>query len=58
MICDYFEMYTCVIQDKIPSFYWNNNQASLYNFIIYYKVITNDGNKQLQQQEQNVFMRK
>lgn len=37
VICDFAENYSFVVQDAAPGFYWNNNQATIYPVVIYYK---------------------
>jgi len=36
VICDFSENYSFVIQDEVQSFHWNNVQATLHPFVIYY----------------------
>lgn len=36
VLCDFAENYAFVVQDKIQSFHWNNNQATIHPFVIYY----------------------
>lgn len=36
-ICDFAENYAFVIQDAAPGFHWNNNQATVYPVVLYYK---------------------
>jgi len=53
-ICDFAENYAFVIQNAAPGFHWNNNQATIFPVVIYYKqnselthrslVIISDGN--------------
>ena len=37
VIADFAENYAFTVQDAVPSFHWNNDQATLYNIVIYYK---------------------
>ena len=37
VIVDFAENYAFTVQDAIPGFHWNNNQATVYNIVIYYK---------------------
>lgn len=37
VICDFAENYKFVLQDEIQSFHWNNSQATILPFVIYYK---------------------
>ena len=37
VICDFAENYKFVLQDEIQSFHWNNSQATILPFAIYYK---------------------
>ena len=37
IILDFAENYTFMVQDAIQSFHWNNTQATIYPFVIYYK---------------------
>lgn len=34
---DFAENYAFVVQNAAPGFHWNNNQATLFNVVIYYK---------------------
>ena len=36
-IVDYAENYAFTVQDAVPGFHWNNDQATVYNIVIYYK---------------------
>lgn len=36
IVCDFSENYTFVLQDAVQSSYWNNNQATIHPFVIYY----------------------
>lgn len=36
-ICDFAENYAFIIQDAAPGFHWNNNQATVYPVVLYYK---------------------
>lgn len=54
VICDFAENYAFVIQNAAPGFHWNNNQATIFPVVMYYKknnklthqslVIISDGN--------------
>ena len=37
VIVDFAKNYSFTVQDAIPGFNWNNDQATVYNIIIYYK---------------------
>ena len=37
LILDFAENYTFMVQDAIQSFHWNNTQATIHLFVIYYK---------------------
>ena len=37
VICDFSENYAFVIQDSVQGVHWNNNQATLHPFVIYFK---------------------
>ncbi|XP_044013077.1 uncharacterized protein LOC122855606 [Aphidius gifuensis] len=37
VICDFAENYAFIIQDAAPGFHWNNNQATVYTVVIYFK---------------------
>ena len=37
IILDFAENYTFMVQDAIQSFHWNNTQATIHPFVIYYK---------------------
>lgn len=37
VICDYAENYAFVVQDAAPGFHWNNNQATVYPVVVYFK---------------------
>ena len=37
VIADFSENYAFVVQDEVHGFHWNNNQATLHPFVIYYK---------------------
>lgn len=37
IVCDFAENYAFVIQYAAPGFHWNNNQATVYPVIIYFK---------------------
>lgn len=37
VICDFAENYAFVIQNAAPGFHWNNNQATIYPVVIYFK---------------------
>lgn len=34
---DFAENYTCLIQDAIQSYHWNNTQVTIHPFVVYYK---------------------
>lgn len=38
VIVDFAENYAFIVQDAAPGFHWNNDQASIYTVVIYYKV--------------------
>ena len=38
IILGFAENYRFVIEDAIQGFHWNNSQATLYQFVVYYKV--------------------
>ncbi|CAD6240964.1 GSCOCG00012599001-RA-CDS [Cotesia congregata] len=38
VIVDFAENYAFVVQDAAPGFNWNNDQATVYTVVIYYKV--------------------
>ncbi|CAH2100534.1 unnamed protein product [Euphydryas editha] len=38
VIVDFAENYAFVVQDAAPGFHWNNDQATVYTVVIYYKV--------------------
>lgn len=37
VICDFAENYAFVIQDAAPGFHWNNNSATIFTVVLYYK---------------------
>ena len=37
VVCDFAENYAFVIQNAAPGFHWNNNQATVFPVVIYYK---------------------
>ena len=37
IVLDFAENYTFMLQDAIQSFHWNNTQATIHPFVIYYK---------------------
>lgn len=37
VMCDFSENYSFVIQDEAQSYHWNNGQATVHPFVIYYK---------------------
>lgn len=37
VICDFSENYSFVIQDSVQGVHWNNNQATIHPFVIYFK---------------------
>lgn len=37
VLCDFAENYSFTIQDAIQSFHWNNNQATIHPYVVYYK---------------------
>ena len=37
MCCDFAENYAFVIQNSTQSFHWNNNQATVFTVVVYYK---------------------
>lgn len=38
VVCDFDGNYKFVIQNAAPSFHWNNNQATIFPVVIYFKV--------------------
>ena len=40
MVCDFAENYSFVVEDKIQSFHWNNEMATVHPFVAYYKTGT------------------
>lgn len=36
VICDFAENYAFVIQNAVPGFHWNNNQATIFPIVFYY----------------------
>ena len=39
VVCDFPENYAFVVQNSVQGIYWNNNQATVHPFAIYYKNI-------------------
>ena len=37
VMCDFSENYAFVVQDSVQGIHWNNNQATVHPFAIYYK---------------------
>ena len=37
IVLDFAENYSFVVQDEVQGFHWNNTQATLHPFVIYYK---------------------
>lgn len=37
VIIDYAENYAFQVQEAVPGFHWNNDQATVYNVVIYYR---------------------
>lgn len=37
-ICDFAENYAFIIQNAAPGFHWNNNQATIFPVVIYFKI--------------------
>ena len=37
IVLDFAENYSFIVQDAIQSFHWNNSQATIHPFVIYYK---------------------
>ena len=37
VLCDFSENYAFVIQDAIQGVHWNNDQATIHPFVVYYK---------------------
>lgn len=37
VLCDFSENYAFVMQDAAPGFHWNNNQATVFPVVMYYK---------------------
>ena len=46
IIMDFAENYTFIVQNAVQSFHWNNAQATIHPFVIYYK----NGNGTLEHQ--------
>ena len=44
IICDFSENYSFVLQDAVQSHHWNNDQATIHPFVIYYKESGTIGN--------------
>lgn len=38
IVCDFAENCSFVIQDAAPGFHWNNNQATIYPVVVYYRI--------------------
>ena len=38
VMLDFAENYSFVVQDEVQGFHWNNVQATLHPFVIYYKL--------------------
>lgn len=36
-VCDFAENYAFIIQDAVPGFHWNNDQATIFPTVIYFK---------------------
>ncbi|CAD6220764.1 GSCOCG00011584001-RA-CDS [Cotesia congregata] len=36
-VCDFAENYAFIVQDAVPGFHWNNNQATIFSVFIYFK---------------------
>ncbi|XP_015185840.1 PREDICTED: uncharacterized protein LOC107071387 isoform X1 [Polistes dominula] len=36
-VCNFAENYAFIIQDAAPGFHWNNNQATIFPVVIYFK---------------------
>jgi hypothetical protein len=37
VLCDFTENYSFVLQDEAQGFHWNNAQAAIHPFVIYFK---------------------
>lgn len=37
VVGDFAENYSFIVQDAVQSFHWNNNQATLHPFVVYYR---------------------
>lgn len=37
VICDFAENYAFVVQNAAPGFHWNNDQATIYTIVVYYR---------------------
>jgi hypothetical protein len=37
VLCDFTENYSIILQDEAQGFHWNNAQASIHPFVIYFK---------------------
>ena len=40
VICDFLENYSFIIQNAAQGYYWNNSQATIHPFVVYYKNTT------------------
>lgn len=38
VICDFAENYSFIVQEAAPGFHWNNDQATIYTVVIYYRI--------------------
>uniref|UniRef100_A0ABD2WEB3 Uncharacterized protein n=1 Tax=Trichogramma kaykai TaxID=54128 RepID=A0ABD2WEB3_9HYME len=45
--CDFAENYAFVVQNSAQSFYWNNNQATIFTVVVYYKEKNEEKHKSL-----------
>lgn len=37
VLCDFAENYSFVLQDAVQGYHWNNSQATIHPFVVYYK---------------------
>ena len=36
VIADFAENYSFILQDEVQGFHWNNSQATIHSFVVYY----------------------
>ena len=46
VIGDFAQKYSLVIQDAVQGFHWNNDQATIHPFVVYYKQAVPQGSTQ------------